>query len=276
MAEYLPAKHLRCAIFMDIMRRREPAICLRATDYSETSQVLCFLTRGAGIVRLLAKGVKRPKSKSGGAIDLLSEGDLVFTTAGGQSLGALIEFSQTTAQTALRTDARRLNTALYMIELAGEMLAEGDPFPEVFDLLHNGLARLAEPDAPAAAVLAYYQWRLLHHVGLMGQMDSCVECGQGMGGRAKRPAGRVCFSSQQGGLLCADCEPAFTEKYVLDGPALAGLAALAAAQAKKRVSLPARQADAVNRLLAYHVSHQLGKPLKMARYAIPAAGSSRR
>jgi len=257
---------------MGIMRYREPAICLRATDYSETSQVVHFLTRGAGTVRLLAKGAKRPKSNSGGPIDLLNEGDLVFATAGGESLGALIEFSQTTAHQALRRDARRLNTALYMIELAAEMLAEGDPFPEVFDLLHKGLARLGEPDAPAAAVLAYYQWRLLHHVGLMGQMEACVECGQGMTGRAKRSAGRVCFSSEQGGLLCADCEPSAAEKYVLDGPALAGLAALAATQAGKRVSLPERQADALNRLLAYHVSHQLGKQLKMARHAIPQAG----
>ena len=63
------------------MRHREPAICIRATDYSETSQVVCFLTRGAGLVRLLAKGSKRAKSATGGAIDLLSEGDLVFIAA---------------------------------------------------------------------------------------------------------------------------------------------------------------------------------------------------
>ena len=54
------------------MRHRQPAIALRTTDYSETSQVVHFLTREMGGVRLLAKGTKRPKSKSGGAIDLMS------------------------------------------------------------------------------------------------------------------------------------------------------------------------------------------------------------
>ena len=37
----------------------------RYYDWSETSQVVCFLTRGQGLVRLVARGTKRPKSKSG-------------------------------------------------------------------------------------------------------------------------------------------------------------------------------------------------------------------
>jgi len=59
------------------------------------------------------------------------------------------------------------------------------------------------------------------------------------------------------------------EKYRLDGATLAGLAALAAARAGKKVSLPDKQANGVNRMLAYHAAHQLGKPLKTARHAIP-------
>jgi len=247
------------------MRYREPAICLRATDYSETSQVVHFLTRGQGAVRLLAKGTKRPKSASGGAIDLLAEGDLVFLDSPSGALGTLVEFCETASRTALRRDARRLNAALYMIELAGEMVAEGDPHPEVFDLLHNGLARLAQPEAPAAAVLAYFQWRLLRHVGLMGDLARCVSCKRAVAGAGGRD---VYFSSRHGGLLCGACEGAETEKHRLDGAALAGLAALAAAKAGMRVVLPDRQAKSVNRLLAYHAAHQLGKRLKMARHVI--------
>ncbi|MCK4602197.1 MAG: DNA repair protein RecO, partial [Phycisphaerae bacterium] len=119
-----------------VMRHRQPAICLRASDYSETSQVVAFLTRAEGVVRLLAKGTKRAKSKSGGAIDLLSEGDLVFTLGRSGGLGTLMEFSETVSHTPLRRQADRLNAALYVIELAGEMLAPDDPHPEVFDLLH--------------------------------------------------------------------------------------------------------------------------------------------
>ena len=160
------------------MRLREPGICLRTTDYSETSQVLQFLTRGAGVVRLLGKGTKRPKSSSGGAIDLLAEGDLVFIRKNTDSLGVLVEFTETVSHSDLRVDAGRLNTSLYMIELVSESLPEADPHPEVFDLLHRALARVPQPDAPLQAVLAYFQWRLLRCVGLLGGMEACVSCGR--------------------------------------------------------------------------------------------------
>ena len=249
------------------MRQRDTAICLRTTDYSETSQVVHFLTRGWGVVALIAKGSKRPKSKTGGAIDLLSEGDLVFSARSSEALGTLMEFTETVSHSPLRTDAARLNAALYMIQIVEAMLAEADPHPEVFDLIHNSLARLGEPDAPVGAVLAYTQWRLLRNVGLLGQLQTCVSCSRPVtevGGRARD----VYFSSRMGGLLCGACEAAAAEKFRVDGLALAGLTALAAAEAGKKVRLPANQATAVGRLLAYHITQQLGKRPSMERHAI--------
>jgi len=138
----------------------------------------------------------------------------------------------------------------------------------VFDLIHNALARLDEPDAPAPAVLAWFQWRLLRHVGLLGQLRDCVSCGKPVAGEAGKAARDVHFSSIQGGLLCGACEPAAAEKCRLDRDALAGLAALTAAEAGKKVLLPDRQARGINRLLNYHVTQQLGRQLKSARHAI--------
>jgi DNA repair protein RecO (recombination protein O) len=251
------------------MKERQPAICLRTSDFSETSQVAHFLTRSAGIVRLLAKGAKRSKSKTGGAIDLLSEGDLVYIPSARETLGTLVEFTETAVHTPLRRDAVRLAVALYLIELPAEMLAEADPFPEVFDLLHNALARLAEPDAPLQAVLAYCQWRFLKLAGLLGDLKTCVACGAtpDLSGAAGRGA---YFTSFQGGLLCEACEGAAAEKYRLDGPTLAGLAALATVETGVKAGLSEKQALAVNRLLAYHVSQQIGRPLRMARHVLGA------
>lgn len=254
------------------MRQREPAICLRAHDYSETSQVVHFLTRGAGAVRLLAKGTKRPKSKSLGAIDLLSEGDLVFSGAGKLTLGTLMEFTETVSHLGLRRDARRLNVAMFLLELVAEMLGEADPHVEVFDLLHNAMARLGQEGAPVRAVLAYFQWRLLRHVGLLGQLSDCVSCGAAVlaapADSARDPSANLYFSSLQGGLLCEACEAAAVEKYRVDGDALAAIATLTAIEAGEKAALPDKPATALSRLLNYHITQQLGKPLKMARYAI--------
>lgn len=250
------------------MRERTPAICIRTTDYSETSQIAHFMTRGCGVVRLLAKGSKRPKSATGGALDILSEGDLVYIPARSGSLGTLVEFAESVSHLPLRKDAGRLNIALYMIELTGELIAEGDVHEEVFDLLHSALGRLDAAESSPPAVLAYFQWRLLRHVGLLGQLTACVACGQSVTeGRGVRDPH---FSSSQGGLLCGRCVlselPA--DRVPVDGATLAGLAALAAAAAGQKVKLPDAQARAASRLLAYHTCQQIGKPLRMEKYAV--------
>jgi len=257
------------------MPTTDEAICIATVDYSETSQVVHMLTRENGAVRLLAKGSKRPKSKSGGAIDLFSEGRCVFAGTHRESLGTLMEFAETVSHAALRADLARLNTGLCMLELSGALLAEQDPAPEVFDLLSKALVRLGQADASPPAVLAYFQWRLLRYVGLLGELTECVSCGEpfGRGVRGRRSAfgdssAGVYFSSAAGGLLCRNCESAVTEKRAVAPAALAGIAALAAAEAGKRPKLPDKQAHAINAMLAYHVEYQLGKRLKTARDVI--------
>jgi DNA repair protein RecO (recombination protein O) len=248
------------------MRQREPAICLGVTDYSETSQVAHFLTRGAGVVRLLAKGTKRPKSKSGGALDLFSEGELLFLSGRGESLGTLLEFTEGVAHNDLRKESAALDAALYMVEAAGRLLASGDPHPEVFDLLHNSLRRLGQSGAPRPAVLAYFLWRLLRHAGLLGELRACVSCGRRLEGEDLGAKAGLYFSSSMGGLLCGECEGPAVEKYRLGGLEVAAIAALSAAEAGQRTALPAPPAEAAIRLLAYHIAHQTGKPLRMARH----------
>lgn len=252
------------------MRIKDQAICLRAFDYSETSQVVHFFTRENGVVKLLAKGSKRKKSKSGGTMDLMDEGELLCSTKNsGQGLGILMEFSQTESRMILRHDIGRLYSGLYMLELTANLLAEADPHPEAFDLLHNALARLNQEDAPVQAVLAYFQWRILRHAGLMGDFSRCVACGTV---RKKRPGVRTAgcyFSSSQGGLLCRNCQAGYAEKTFIDADALEGLDCLAEAQARRtKVEFTERQVRGVNRLLSYHASYQLSKPLKLAKHVL--------
>ncbi len=249
------------------MKHRTQAICLRTTDYSETSQVLAFLTRDCGVVRVIAKGTKRPKSKTGGAVDLFSEGDLVYTDSRSGGLGTLAEFAETVPRTALRRRTARINAGLYLLEITGQMLPVDDPHPEVFDLLHNALARLAEDDAPIQAVVAYFQWRFVRHLGLLGAMDGCVLCGQAIPDGAE-----TLFSSREGGLICRDCRPGHGERFTVDQAMRQGLDALGLAEMGQKVQFSEPQARQVNRLLAYHLTQQLGKGLRALKGLLDQAG----
>ena len=241
------------------MRQTEPAICLKVTDYSETSQIVVFLSRNNGVIRLLARGAKRSKSKAGGAVDIFSHGNLLYSMKNLDTLGTLIEFHETVSHTALRKDACRLNIALYALELAGTVVPEADGHPEIFDLLDKVLRRMGQPDAPVKSVLAYYQKRILAHTGLMAEFGRCVSCGD---------SARKGFSGSLGGMLCTQCFSRQTDGIPVDVNTLEAIGLIGAAEAGRKVSMTESQAEAAIRLMDHHLCYQLSRPLKMARYVI--------
>ncbi len=184
-------------------------------------------------------------------------------------MGTLVEFSPATHHMPLRNRRAALDAALFMVEITRMLLAESDPHPAAFDLLSAALTRLEKPDAPVQAVLAYFQWRLLRLVGLLGEMDSCSSCGRVIG------QGRVNFSSKLGGFVCPACRLEGTDYRAVSPAAMAGVAALNAMDKRQPATLTEDQAAAVNELLAYHLSYQLGKSPRMLRHIFPRGKKSR-
>ena len=52
------------------MLNKDTAICIRALDYSESSQIVTFFTRATGKVDAIAKGSKRTGSRFDGPIEI--------------------------------------------------------------------------------------------------------------------------------------------------------------------------------------------------------------
>ena len=88
------------------VRYREPAICLRTTDYSETSQVVHFLAR-AGRGEAAGRGFQAAQEQHRRADRSAGRGEIVFSAASHEALATLIEFSQT----ALRQPAKGVAAA---------------------------------------------------------------------------------------------------------------------------------------------------------------------
>lgn len=65
------------------------AIVLGRTDYGEADRILTLLTPDQGKLRLLAKGVRRVKSKLAGGIELFSVSTITFVRGRGD-IGALV------------------------------------------------------------------------------------------------------------------------------------------------------------------------------------------
>ncbi|MGE0481945.1 MAG: DNA repair protein RecO [Phycisphaerae bacterium] len=261
--------------------RTDHAIVLRLVDYSETSQIASLFTAENGLVRLIAKGLRRnTRNRVSVGLDLLEYGEIGFVAARGDAgLGTLTEWMQRDAFPRLRTSLARLYGGLYAVELVNTLTQEYDPHPGLFEAL---LAMLREmtADPPAVIAVARFQARLAREIGYFPRLDACVICQ-----RPRPPRTETFFSAGAGGVVCRDCEANVVEKRsipagLLDPPPRTPAARdatqppspsdptpRAAAVASLRSSgddVDPRRALEWFRLLNYHLTYIAGRPFETA------------
>jgi len=253
-----------------IMLTKDLAICIRAVDYSETSQVVTFFTRDTGKIGAIAKGSKRPKSAFGGPIEILSHGKIVFSDSSDKSdssrekLATLTEFEPAyggPGLTGLQNNLLVLNCCYFAAELLNHLTDDYDPHPELFDgflqFLQDVQGNNNRPQIMALSIL--FQLRLLKEIGLQPILDHCVNCKT----RYERlsTSDEVFFSSSANGLVCKDCEPAFPDKIKLTKDAAVCLINLGHIPQATEKTL-----REIQKVLVHHFTQLLGRPLKMAKY----------
>ena len=238
----------------------DEAVTLTVSDYSETSQVITLLTCHNGKLRLLAKGSKRPKSRTAGPVDKLQLVQAVFSMRARSGLGQLIELSQRDALPGLRSRLDAFYAASYAAELVLMGTEDLDPHPGVFKMLRGLLRRLSR--GGNSAILVYrFEVRLLDAIGLMPQLGVCVSCGRKRPSATQRPAEDVLFSPAAGGLVCRRCRTQGGEALTVGGKALDALAFLAAAGDDEldRVRLAEQTAADMRKLLRAYWPYVLGR-----------------
>ena len=253
---------------------KDVGICIARRDYSETSQISTIFTRDHGKVRGIAKGARRPRSKFSQGLELLSRGQLVFSSPRtGSGLITLTEWTLQDSYQQLRRSLQRLYRAYYLAELVDLFTEELDPHQRLYDLFSQALANLSAHDSWGD--LLTFQLNLLREVGLSPQLSSCVRCGvSGSAPLAVRasPSRRVepsdCLSFTEGGILCPACAQTIPEKSRIMPLGLELLCRIVAATGSTESHMadhledrPARQAQ---ELLSYWIRAALNRQPKTA------------
>ena len=193
---------------------KDQAICIRAVDYSETSQVVTFFARDHGKVGAMAKGAKRPKSAFGGPIEPFSYGDLVLADSPNARLATLTEFQpRFDVVRGLSGILSAYHAALLATELLDKLTQDHDPHPGLYEGFLQFLQEALTTRTVLPALIGF-QWVLLRQIGLQPVLDRCANC--------QLPYSptwpRTYFSSSANGLVCRDCEGAFADRVSLAGP----------------------------------------------------------
>ncbi len=181
------------------MRRdsyRDRALVVRTHDFGEADRIIVLLTRNHGVIRGVAKGVRRSKSRFGSRLQLFVELDVqlypgrnLSTISGADTVGYY--------SSGIIDDFKRYSAASAVLEIASQ-IASMEQGPHLFDATVDALKRMQNASHPVL-LLDEYMLRSMDHAGWAPSLFDCAQCG--------RNGPHTAFHPGAGGAVCLYCRP---------------------------------------------------------------------
>lgn len=207
------------------------AIVLRSRRLGETSKLVTLYTEEHGKLKATAKGARKPRSKFGGALELMTEVQAVCYMREDRELQTLSDCDPVRAFPELLKDLERLSFGSAACELIDRLTVERDPNRRLYRCLSGVLEGLDEVDsAQVEPLFWYFQLRAAEALGYRPELQRCVSC------RAALEGQWLWFSPALGGGLCSRCGPAAGIRVA--GDSLRLLAHLQGLRAYQREAIP--------------------------------------
>jgi DNA repair protein RecO (recombination protein O) len=173
---------------------------LNTSPFKESSLIASVLTNKLGKVKLLAKGVRRPKSKMCGAMEPFSLDEIIFYKREFKDIYTLSDAVIVDSFPEVRGDPYKVSGAMVLCEFFDKTLPAEETdtasFSELFRFLKN--LRKAGPRAVRALVVGYLL-RAFSGSGVMPHLEDCVRCHKPI----SNGNGEVDFSVGAGGVVCS-------------------------------------------------------------------------
>lgn len=138
-------------------------IVLSRTDFGEADRIITVLTPDKGKLRLMAKGVRKVKSKLAGGIELFSVSQLTYIEGRGE-IGTLISTRLEKYYSNIVKDINRVQLGYDLIKMLNRA-TEDEPEPEYFDLLETGFQSLDDSEISADLIRTWFHAQLLQLSG---------------------------------------------------------------------------------------------------------------
>lgn len=176
------------------------AINLKSYNLNEADKIILMYSKENGLIKGVAKGIKKPKSKLGARMDLLVANTLQLLK--GRSMDTVIQAQTINNFKKTREDIDKIMLSSYISELVVNF-GEGSESAskEIYELLYKALNRVSEAETKKDALIAAikFQMKILLIMGFCVELDSCLCC------REQVLDEEMYFSSQMGGIVCKEC-----------------------------------------------------------------------
>ncbi|MEC7837831.1 MAG: DNA repair protein RecO [Chloroflexota bacterium] len=182
---------------MKAYRRRKKfiqteAIALKVYDFGDADRIFVFLTPNHGLIKVVAKGIRKPKSKMGGHIDVLSKVNSYISI--GENLSNLSQVEMIENYSSIKIDLSLISIGFYLLELAERFSVENDPNNDIYYHLAFTLDQVRNM-VNKDLLMRWFELNLLSIAGFLPDLYNCQISGNTL------IEGDHLFSSANGGLV---------------------------------------------------------------------------
>lgn len=248
------------------------AIILRRIDLNEADRILTIYTPLRGKFNVIAKGSRRPSSRMGPHVELLSRTKLML--AKGRDLDVVSGAELAQSHQRLHTDLDAYSHACHFVEMLLRMTEERQENRAIYELLSSSL-QLLDDGIDSFAVTRHFELVLLALLGYKPELYRCLSCDNEL------TAERNAISNRIGGMLCPRCVAADAGAFPLSVNAQKYLRTLDRSGLAAAVRLPLDQSlkneleGALAGYIRYHAERDL-QSLKVWHAMDDAATPQRR
>jgi len=176
------------------------AINLKSYNLSESDKIILMYSKEHGLIKGVAKGCKKPKSKLGARMDLLVANKIMLFK--GKNMDTICEAHALNNFKNTRKDMDKLFYSMYISEIVHNFGHEDDPCSkEIYELFYKALEKVSEAENKKDVLIGVikFQLKIMEISGFGIELDSCLCC------KEQILAEDMYFSSKMGGVFCKEC-----------------------------------------------------------------------
>ena len=154
------------------------ALVLRTYNLGEADKIVVCLTHSAGLIRGVAKGCRKLRSRFGAALEPFTLAKINYYQKENQELVALNQVEIVKSHFDLSGNAETLTGLAYMGDLVIEFSPPYQPNERLFRMVKACLDAICESQSDLQIILRYFEVWLLKLEGYLPDVRHCGECHQ--------------------------------------------------------------------------------------------------
>ena len=236
------------------------AFIIKKIKLGEADRILTLYTPHLGKIQGVARGVRRPRSKLAGHLELITHSQV--SLARGRNLDTIIGSQTIDSFLPLKNDLWLTSCALYVTELINQFAAEHVENYPLFQLLLEIMHHLCQA-GDNELVLRYFELHLLNEVGYRPQLQQCVSCRSLL-----KPVTTNVFSPTDGGVLCPECRQRRPAAYPLSVNALKVLRLLQNSNydTASKLKMNPELSHELDEVMSHYIEYLLDREVKSAAW----------